>query len=336
MAGARHGGAEAFFVRLAIALQRAGLDQRLLIRQHDERAGELEAAGLALRELRFRGRLDYSTPRRIRAEIRTWQPQVVLSWMSRAASMTPRGDGSFVHCARLGGYYNLKYYRHCDHLIGNTPDIVDYLVGEGWPAERAHYLPNFVYAGTQPAEPRARHYTPRNAPLLLALGRLHHNKAFDVLLDALARLPDVYLWLAGDGSQEAELKAQASRRGVAPRVRFLGWQEDTAPLYAAADAVVCPSRVEPLGNVVIEAWAQRKPVIAAAAAGPTFLIRDGETGLLVPIDDSEALADALYRVLADREVADSLGEAGHAAYAAQFTEEVVVRRYLDFFTKVAP
>src|SRR5690348_4097596 len=142
MAGAAHGGAETFFVRLAGALQRTGQEQRVLIRRDPARAAQLRAAGVDVVEAAFGGRFDFTTGRTFCREIESWRPDIVLSWMSRATRFCRRGD--FVHLARLGGYYDLKYYRHCDHLIGNTRSIVDYAVSQGWPAERVHYLPNFV------------------------------------------------------------------------------------------------------------------------------------------------------------------------------------------------
>lgn len=336
MAGARVGGAEAFYERLVGALSRAGLDQLPVIRTHAKRAGMLRAAGAErVVELRFGGKLDLMTPLAIRREIKRYKPNVVLSWMSRAASMVPAGRGRFVHVARLGGYYDLKYYKTCDHLVGNTRDIVDHLVREGWPEDRAHYLPNFVSGEHAPPQSRKDLFTPESAPLFLALGRLHENKAFDVLIDALARVPDAYLWIAGEGPERATLERRAQDKGVKPRVRFLGWRDDTAALLAACDVFVCPSRHEPLGNVVIEAWAQGKPVVAADSLGPGVLIRQNETGVLVPTDDSASLANALRAVLADPDLARSLGEGGRAAYEARFTEDAVVAEYLAFFDRIA-
>jgi glycosyltransferase involved in cell wall biosynthesis len=171
-------------------------------------------------------------------------------------------------------------------------------------------------------------------PLLLALGRLHPNKAFDVLLRALADLPDAVLWLGGDGPERAALAALAGTLGVTERVRFLGWRQDTAPLYAAADVVVVPSRHEPLGNVVLEGWARRRPVVAAASAGPAALIADGISGRLVPVDDASALSSALAQLLADPAAAARLAVGGEAAWQAGYTEAAVRDRYLEFFRRV--
>ncbi len=329
--GARHGGAEGFFLRLAVALQRAGQDQLVLLR-HAEHGETLRRAGIAVRELPFGGILDRTTSGGFRRAIAEYRPDIVLSWMSRASRLCP--DGDFVHVARLGGYYDLKSYRRCDHLIFNTRDLVASFIARGWPAERAHYLPNFVDAAPAPPLARAALATPDGVPLALALGRLHENKGFDVLLAALAETPDLHLWLAGEGPLRHALESQAASLGIAGRVRFLGWRDDVAALLAAADFLVCPSRHEPLGNVVIEAWAAGRAVIAAAAAGPSELIGDGESGILVPVEDAAALAASMRRLAGDPMLRARLAAAGHAAYAAQFTEAAVVRRYQDFFAAV--
>lgn len=335
MAGAKHGGAEAFFTRLTLALHKAGLDQKVVLRPDPARERQLADGGVPATTLAFGGKLDITTRLGLRREIAHFKPDVVLSWMNRAASFCPKPNGRFIHCARLGGYYDLKYYQDCDHLIGNTKGIVDYLVAEGRPVERSHYLPNFVAETPSPPIDRLQLSTPDDAAVVLALGRLHENKAYDVLIQAMRRLPDVYLWLAGEGPLEAELRRQAVHFGVAPRIRFLGWQQDPGPLYAAADLVVCPSRIEPLGNVVLEAWARHKPIVAAAADGPVELIRDGENGLLVALEDAEAMAAAINYILANKQGAGALAAAGYAAYQADYSEAVVVQHYLDFFAKVA-
>ncbi|CAA7616735.1 Glycosyltransferase [Candidatus Terasakiella magnetica] len=327
MAGAAHGGAEAFFERLAPALQRAGVTQRVLIRRNPKRAALLREAGVQTVELGFGGMFDLVSRWGFSQEVQKFRPEVVLTWMNRASGMAPKGP--HVTVGRLGGYYDLKYYRTCDHLIGNTPDIRDWIVAQGWPEDRAHYVPNFV------AEPEAAPLPHDGTlPLIVALGRLHANKAFDVLLKAVARVPACTLWVAGEGPLRAELEALATSLGIAERVSFLGWRDDVAALYASGDLFVCPSRHEPLGNVVIEAWAAARPVIACASQGPRQLIADGADGLLVPVDDDVALAAAIARLLAEPETARTLAQAGRQAYEARFTEAAVVACYLEFFDKV--
>ena len=338
MAGAEFGGAEAFFVRLVIALHKAGLDQRVVIRENPQRAALLRAAGLDPVELKFGGRFDFSTPMLLKRQLRDFRPHVALTWMNRATSMMPKrrpGDLDYVLAARLGGYYKLKYYRHCNHLVGNTHDICDYLKGEGWPAERTHYLPNFVAADVaKPVEPRSLNL-PERARFLLTLGRLHENKAFDTLIRALVDVPETYLVIAGEGPERENLEKLATELGVRPRIRMVGWRDDVPGLLAACTAFVCPSRHEPLGNVVIEGWAQSRPVVAAASQGPGKLIKDGVDGLLTPVDDAPAMAAAINRVLKDDTLAGDMAQAGRQRYEAEFTEAQVVKQYLNFFQEIA-
>ena len=338
MAGGAVGGAEEFFVRLAVAMQRAGIDQTIVTRANDTRGPRLAEAGISSIGLPFGGLFDRRTVPALSAEIDRTRPDVILSWMNRASSITGKAvrkaAAAPILIGRLGGYYDLKYYSNCDHLIGNTPDIVRYIVEQDWPEARAHFVPNFVSAVPGAALQRSDFNLPVGVPVMLAAGRLHRNKAFDVLLQAMKHTGNAHLLLAGDGGDARELESLAHKLGVAGRVRFLGWRTDMADLMASADMLVCPSRIEPLGNVVIEAWARNLPVVAAAAAGPGWLIEDGIDGLLAPVDDSDLLAEAIVRLTGDPALAPRLVAAGRKKFEAGFTENAVVARFLDLFEKV--
>jgi glycosyltransferase involved in cell wall biosynthesis len=336
IAGARHGGAETFFVRLAAALQRAGETQRVLIRRDADRAQRLRAAGVEVDALDFGGPLDVVTRWRFRRAITAWRPDIVLTWMSRATRLCPKGD--FVHVARLGGYYDLKYYRRCDYLIANTRAIVDYAVAEGWPADRIDYLPNFV-----PDIGAAKRFRRSSgaARHVLAAGRLHPNKGFALLLEAVALTSEVRLMIAGDGPLRGELEQQMHDLGIADRIRFLGWCDDIPALFAEADLFVCPSLHEPLGNVVIEAWSAELPVIATASDGPAALIEHEVNGLLVPLPGQPgggpaALAVAIERLCHSPELRLQLAHEGRRAYESGYTEAAIVAGYRSFFDRLAP
>jgi glycosyltransferase involved in cell wall biosynthesis len=147
----------------------------------------------------------------------------------------------------------------------------------------------------------------------------------------MVRIPDAYLWIAGDGPLRKDLEKTSEDVGVRPRTRFLGWREDTAALLAAADIFVCPSRHEPLGNVVLEAWAQGMPVIAADSYGPGTLIENRETGILVPVDDAPTMGKALRNLFEDDQLRHRIARQGQQAYKKNFTEQIVIDQYLDFF-----
>lgn len=331
MAGAVAGGAELFYERLTAAQNRTGETVLAAMRRNPQRADRLRQAGLDPLQLRFGGRLDLFTRPRLRHALQRFAPRVAIAWMNRAARLTPVGD--WVLAGRLGGFYDLSHYRRCDHLIGNTRGIVDWMKAQGWPAARSHHLPNF--SNDYGTLPRTRpDWLPDGAKLVLALGRLHRNKAFDVLIRALRELPDTMLLIAGEGPERAYLEDLARREGVASRVRMPGWREDTGSLLAIADLLVCPSRHEPLGNVIIEAFSARLPVVAAASQGPVELITSGSDGILVPVEDAPALAAGIGAVLRDPALAARLGHAGRARYETEFSEIPVLARWHDFLSGV--
>ena len=327
---AGEGGAETYFVDLLGALARAGLPQAAAIRPNANREAALEAAHVPTGVFRFGGPIDILTKPKVAGFAVKNDVKLALAWMNRAARHTPRGP--WARIGRLGGYYNLKYYRGFDELVANTEDIAEWIVAQGWPAGRVRCIPNFAAAppDAAPAD-RAALNTPAEAPLLLSMGRLHEAKAHDVTLQALVTIPDAVLWIAGVGPLEAKLKAMAAALGVADRVRFLGWRTDASALYRAADVCVFPSRYEPLGNVVIQAWAHGLPVVAAASQGPAALIHDGEDGILTPVDDADALAANIRRLLNDPTLRAELARAGLERVEGEFSETAVVAQWRSLF-----
>jgi glycosyltransferase involved in cell wall biosynthesis len=329
MAGGKSGGAENFFIRLVCALSEAGINQEAIIRKHSERFEQLAGSDIPVTQLPFGGRLDCFTGYNIKKKANEYHPDIIMSWMNRASRITPKGQWQNV--GRLGGYYNLKYYKNCDYLICNTKDICDYVIKQGRRHDNVIYIPNFVDEEQFPPVSRSVFGTPNEAPLLLALGRFHENKAFDTLLIAISYIKDVYLWMAGEGPLENKLKKQTIELGISNRVRFLGWHKNIAELLSTADIFICPSRHEPFGNVILEAWAHSKPVVATLSEGPRQLIHDGVNGLLVPVDDPEAMAMIIQTLINDKATAQLLAGNGYEAYKKCFSKETVVREYKKFF-----
>jgi glycosyltransferase involved in cell wall biosynthesis len=335
MAGAARGGAEAFYTRLVCALgDYPEVDQTALTRQHAERQRQFDLAGVPAQTFRFGGPLDVLDHWRYRRALRRIDPDIVLTYMNRATRLTPPGPYRLI--ARLGHYYNLKHYRHCDFWVGNTRDICDYVVRGGMPAERVFHIANFI--DETPAAPLARDSfaSPADGPILLGLGRLHDNKAFDTLLRAMPLIGQGTLWLAGSGPQEQRLKQLAGELGIGQRVRFLGWRSDVNALMRTADVFICPSRHEGLGNIVLEAWFNRCPIVSTLSQGPRELITHGEDGLLTPIDDVAALAASVNQLLDSPGLGDTLAGKGYARYLQGYSQAVICRQYLDLFSSVLP
>lgn len=152
-----------------------------------------------------------------------------------------------------------------------------------------------------------------NPPRLLCLGRLVAEKGFDLALRAFARLveffPNLSLTIAGDGPERATLEQLTAELGLGQVVEFVGWvQPERVPeLINTASIVVVSSRTEGLPQVSLQAAQMARPVVATRVGGLEEIVADGETGYLVPPEDSETLASAIAKLLAHPEDAKRMG-----------------------------
>jgi glycosyltransferase involved in cell wall biosynthesis len=178
------------------------------------------------------------------------------------------------------------------------------------------------------------------ARYILCTAAFNPIKAQDILLQAFARIqhldPSLRVQLIGDGERREALQALASELGVVDRVEFLGWQDHESVLkhVGQCEVLVLPTRSEGLPIAVLEGMLAGKPVIATAVGGIPEQITDGEDGLLVPVDDPQALADALSRVLSDRQLAGRLGQAAMDKVHRCFTVERTADAYEGLFREL--
>jgi glycosyltransferase involved in cell wall biosynthesis len=333
IAGAKVGGAETFAQDAILSLHARDLAQVVFTRPYEQVMRRYRDAGVRAVPLAYSliDRL-LGRGREIREMARAEQADLVHAWMSRANRFIPAGMSCPV-IGWFGDYYDLKYYRQADFYFCVTPDISRHVAAAG---ARPHRVVTVNTFGTMPdAAPveRAEFDTPADAPVLLVLSRMHTVKGIDTMLQALTQVRGAYLWLAGDGPERVAYEALATRLGLAERVRFLGWRNDRKALLAASDICVLPSRYEPFGTVIIEAWAMRRPLVATLAAGARQYVTDGQTGLLCPIDDSSALAACLNRVITDGELRRGMAERAFVAYEADFTRTIVTDRLIEAYER---
>jgi glycosyltransferase involved in cell wall biosynthesis len=341
------GGADRFFIRLVESLTRAGHPSLAVIRS-DSPVVQVLSPEVEQVHLPLASKYDFYSRWRLSRLIRERQPDVVQTYMGRATRLTHLPVGSrALHVARLGGYYKIDgYYRHARAWVGNTRDICTYLKAQGLPAERVFYIGNFVptpreITAVESQNLRAHLGLDDNAFVVFALGRLVEKKGFLDLLEAFAKLgPAVeerplVLVIAGDGAERERLVQATHRLGLAARVRWAGWQNDTTPFFAISDVFVCPSRHEPLGNVILEAWQHRVPVLSTRNEGARELIRDGDDALLAPLADPAGLAEALQKLL-DMPAPERqrLADAGWSTVQQKHHESAVVAAYLDLYQQL--
>lgn len=205
--------------------------------------------------------------------------------------------------------------RHVDRHVGvgdRTSREVEALVG----------LPNGSVRTIHNGVPDEQHGglpRPRPGPLIGAIGRLERQKGFDTLIRALPELDGAGLVLVGDGNERAALERLSRKVGVADRVVWAGWSDHPRRYLSTFDVFALPSRFEGFPLAVLEAMLARSAVVAADVGSVPEVVRDGETGFLVPPENPPALAHAIRGLLADAGLRRRLGEQGRQLVLKRFT-----------------
>jgi glycosyltransferase involved in cell wall biosynthesis len=335
------GGAERFYARLANGLsEQSGV---LAINPPRSAVSGLIHPGVPQIHLPMLNNQDLISRFFIRNTALKHSPAIVQSYMGRATHLThiPRGKG-LVHIARLGGYYNLKTYRHAHHLVGNTCGICDYLIQGGFKPDTVHYIGNFV----EPIEPppadelaalREKLNLPSGAFVIGCAARFHENKGLPDLLEAFSKVlkkhPESRLILVGDGPLAAQIRKNIQTLEIGNAVILPGWC-DPAPYYHLADVLVSPSRHEPQGNTILEAWACGKPLVATQTQGASELVTHGENGLITPLQSPSALADAFEQLMTRPELSAALAQAGLEKVKTCFSREIIAGEYLNLYERL--
>ncbi len=338
---AKPGGAEMFAYRFFVALSKhPKVDVLVVVREKSWMEGVLRDAGVPHKTVPYGGFFDWSTKGKVRRIAQDFQPDVVMSWMNRATRFVPKGPWATV--GRLGGFYDLKYYKgKVKHLVCNTEELCEHCRKGGWPAEALAMISNFIPApaegwrNARAAKRRELGFAEDDVVAIMS-GRLHKVKGIDLAMKAVAGLPENFkLLLVGEGPLHAELTELAASLRISDRVVFAGWQDNVSPFAAASDLWLAPSRHEPLGNTCLDGWIHEIPVIVADTGGLAMLVEEGATGLKVPVEDADALREAMLRLAQDKSLQTNVMNGALAKFQRLYSEDVIVGQYLAYYTKLA-
>jgi glycosyltransferase involved in cell wall biosynthesis len=220
-----------------------------------------------------------------------------------------------------------------DRFVCVSQSVAEFCKRRGFAPEKLVVIPNGIdlsqWQDAVPADVRQWGIS-SGRRILLYLGRLDSQKGLDAFLRHLTHvfgeLPNHDLLLVGDGKLRPSLSHLAQRLCIGDRVHFAGWQADTPQILAAADVLILPSRWEGMPNVVLEAMASGKPVVATQAEGTVELLGLGALEQTVAVGDWDSFCRLLVRLARDRQHAMDLGRQNRVR-AQQFSIEIAVQRY---------
>jgi glycosyltransferase involved in cell wall biosynthesis len=258
------------------------------------------------------------------------KPDIIHCWTPQAVAFAPHAKAPLVGWG--DDPQSLAPFRFVATTIEKD---VNPLAKNNKSPKKIETIPFFTAGSSIPPIDRATVATPRDAKVLLSLARFHPHQNLDLLLEIAVALPDVYVWLAGEGPSRLELERRVHSLGLGERVRFLGSRTDHSALLRAANVLVAPASRDVYGLAILEAWAAGTPVIAAARGAAARLIEDGQNGLLFPAGDKKALLNAFNRLFSEPELRPRVVAQGYATYAKNHARAVVIRRWIDFYQRAA-
>ena len=182
-----------------------------------------------------------------------------------------------------------------------------------------------------------RYRMDQNSPVIGTVAHLFPRKGHEYLIQAVSQVrqafPTIRCLIVGEGdpAYAAELRALAGSLGLHEQIIFTGFQDSVYPYLESMDVFVLPSVMEGFGIVLLEAMAMGKPIVASCVGGIPEVVDDGVTGLLVPPRDSSAMADAVIRLLRNRQMRQEMGDAGIRRVRSQFSVEQMSRTLQELY-----
>lgn len=342
---------------LVTALGLRSLGHRTALVAHSEGVLRQRATeGLDLVPLAPRNEMDLGAAWRLSRVIRSLSPDIIhahdphgVAMAAIALSMsTESGKPPLVASRRVdfhmrGNSLSRWKYRQVDCFICASETIRRMLVADGIPEERTVTVHEGIDLERVAAAPAARLHEelwlPHQAPIVGNVAALVPHKGQRHLVESAAlvvrQVPDARFVIAGEGELRSALERQIKERHLEKHVMLAGFRPDVLSVHKAFDIFVMSSVTEGLGTSLLDAMACGRPVVATTAGGIPEVVVDGETGLLVPPRDHEAMADAIVRLLTDPALRQTLGDAGLARVRSRFSAERMVRETLRVYERVA-
>lgn len=359
------GGGERLAVEGALRVSAHRYDRAICISRWDPRMETTEPARGLLRRLRDGGVEVIPVRRRSRLAIWAWQPLLRRLRDGPVDVLHGHVFGSNVWAAVLGRAARVPAVVAHEHMWSyqgsSARALIDRNLIARWadafiavsesgrramveleriPAEKVVLIRNGAPAliHADPSKARKELGIPSGAPVAVSVGHLRKEKAFDLLIEAIALLtpqhPQLQLMIAGEGPERESLERMIEKLGLAGRVRLLGQRADVSSILAAADVAVCCSDFEGGPLSVLEYMQAGLPVVATRVGGLPELIEDGSTGFLVPPRDPPALANRMAILLDDPELRRRLGSRGRDTQVRDYEIDAWARRIEKLYDRL--
>lgn len=335
------GGQENRTLNELITMRECGHELAVVSRPGARIIDRAKEAGFATFAVDMRGAIDFPAMFRLRSVMKQFQADIVNTHSGRDTQLAGMAARSI-----LGRRPRIVRTRHLalpitskftysvlpDHVVTVSKFVENFLVESGVPRDVITTIPtgvDFARYDRAAVQGNLREELGLPADTLLvgtvAILRVKkgHNEILDAIPTVLRRFPSAHFIFAGDGPQTANLVKRIAAEGLGERVHMLGLRRDVTNVLASLDVFVLPTHQEALGTAFIEAGAMSLPTVATKVDGVPEVVQHGRTGLLVPLQDGAAVAEAICRLLADPIYREGMGR-----NAAEFVRRVFAREVM--------
>jgi glycosyltransferase involved in cell wall biosynthesis len=314
-------GAEMQLVRLTRQMRARGHFMPILVKRGSPAVAEMNRLGANASTIGMSGKLNPLALPRIAAAVRRSGVELIQSTLSTASWWAGwlESVGGPKSIGHVQGFTSARWHRRQSHLLAVSGAVRDDLVRQGIAADRITVLynalaPEEFVPQRSAALVRAELGADEDTPVVGTFGHLSIKKGYRDLFDAIPKIveraPRTQFWIVGRGPLRTELEEAAAAGGFLRNIRLLGYRRDAADLMNAIDVMALPSHREPCALAYLEAALLCKPVVACRAGGAPESVADEETGLLVPVGNGNAIAEAVLALVGNRDVAERMGRVG--------------------------
>ena len=360
----RFAGTESHILELARGLQNKGVKVKVVCPAASPLADKAFADGLDVILIKKHGLMDWSAIRKLCHLLKTGEVDIIHAHNGRTAFLSAIA----VMLAKKGRCIATQHFLEPAHISLKGPMALLYRTVHRWVNQKTDYFITISNAAQQEMLERCDAQadkisvipngitmpdlsiltSPNNickefnigvdVSLIVCVGRLELEKDIASLIAAMSNVvvkhPKVVCIIAGEGSKKEELRKQIEQAKLKEVVRLVGFRADAISLIYSSDIFVLPSLAESFGLVILEAMALGKPVVATRVGGPSEIVVDGETGLLAPPFNPEALAEAMLDLLKDPQKRERMGRKGQERFLEKYTAGRMAEATLDVYKQL--
>lgn len=322
MFGRGRGGIEQAFVDYAEVLRNTGHEVTAILAPEASIISETETLSIPFIQIKNWGAWDFGAVARLRETFAQIKPDAIITHGNRALTLCAKSYRKLCPLVGVAHNYNIQHLHKADAVFAITRDLADKLAESGIKREIIYHIPNMVRL-----EKGFVKSARKSVVTIGTMGRLVKKKGFHIFIEALEQIHKRGILfkaiIGGDGEEFHNLAAQIKSAGLEDVISLPGWVNDKKAFFAETDLFCLPSIHEPFGIVLLEAFANKVPVITTDAEGPRDIVEPGVDALMVPREDPAALAAAIIQLMDDEATARELATSALTKVKEQYSLPVI-------------